>query len=172
MNDYTEHNIKVMKVALRDHAERVVKTRLLTMLRTVAAEMVKAIDEGFVMPDGSVQFPVWTANLHDATGVGVYADGTINYFVPTARAVKGQKSGYDRGLNGLPGSSLLHAAITEAGGGQFRSGIWIVIFSTVPYAYRINTDGSRRGRGAGFFEVLKSRLINDVIAGLKPINNE
>ena len=71
MSDYTAHNSKVFKVGLNDYAERVIKAKLVAMLKSVAQTLVGVIDGNFVMPDGTTQFPVDTANLHDATGVGV-----------------------------------------------------------------------------------------------------
>ena len=165
MSDYTAHNSKVFKVGLNDYAERVIKAKLVAMLKNVAQTLVGVIDGSFVMPDGTTQFPVDTANLHDATGVGVYADGTIQHFIPTARATKAQSDG---GVKGIYGSPLLQAAISN-GATQFSKGIWIVLFSTVPYAYKINTQGSKIGRGVNFFEALKQTLLNDVISGLQPI---
>ena len=41
---------------------------------------------------------VLTGNLHDATGIGVYADGVVMAFIPTKHAVKQGKSGFD-GVN-------------------------------------------------------------------------
>lgn len=165
MSGYAAHNSKVFKVGLNDYAERVIKAQLVAMLKSVAQTLVGVIDGSFVMPDGTTQFPVDTANLHDATGVGVYADGTIQHFIPTARATKAQSHG---GVKGIFGSTLLQAAISN-GETQFSKGIWIVLFSSVPYAYKINTQGSKIGRGAGFFEALKQTLLNDVISGLQPI---
>lgn len=166
MSDHTAHNSKVFKVGINDYAERVIKSKLVAMLKSVAQTLVGVIDGSFVMPDGTTQFPVDTANLHDATGVGVYADGVIQHFIPTARATKAQSDG---GVKGIFGSPLLQEAITN-GATQFSKGIWIVLFSTVSYAYKINTQGSKIGRGAGFFEALKQTLLNDVISGLQPIS--
>lgn len=165
MSGYTAHNSKVFKAGLNDYAERVIKAKLVSMLKSVAQTLVGVIDGSFVMPDGTTQFPVDTANLHDATGVGVYADGAIQHFIPTVRATKAQSDG---GVKGIFGSPLLQAAISN-GATQFSKGIWIVLFSTVPYAYKINMQGSKIGRGAGFFEALKQTLLNDVISGLQPI---
>lgn len=165
MNENTVHNIKVFKVGLNGYAERVIKARLVAMLKSVAQELVAMIDRGFVMPTGTVQFPVYTANLHDATGVGVYVDGAIMHFVPTKRATKPQSMG--RKTN-IIGSELLKAAITDYSS-RFAKGIWIVLFSTVPYAYMINEEGSKFRRGIAFFEVFKESLLKNVITGLKPI---
>lgn len=164
MSNYTAHNSKVFKDGLNGYAERKIKAKLVAMLKSVAQTLVNIIDGNFTMPSGSEQFPVYTANLHDATGVGVYADGAIQHFIPTARATKAQSEGV---VNDIFGTSLLQAAISN-GATQFSKGIWIVLFSTVPYAYNVNEYGSPWGRGVGFFENLKQSLLNDVLSNLKP----
>ena len=168
MSNYSAHNAQVIKVGIKNFAENTVKQKLVQILQAIARQIVGVIDGSFAMPDGTTQFPVWTANLHDATGVGVYADGMCQSFIPTKRAAKTQRSGVGSPSRGISGNALLQAAI-QAGATQFAKGIWIVLFSTVPYAYHINTVGSKIGRGAGFFESLSQTLLNDVIANLKPI---
>lgn len=165
MADYTAHNAQVFMAGLKNFTEAQIKPEIVAMLTQVAQMLVGVIDGSFVMPDGTTQFPVDTANLHDATGVGVYSDGRVQHFIPTKRAVKPQSDGSAKGIDG---NALLQSAIA-AGATQFAKGIWIVLFSTVPYAYKITTQGSPKGRGAGFFEALKQNLLNDVIANLKPI---
>lgn len=168
MSSYSAQNTQVFKVALKNFTETQVKPKIVAMLTQVAQMLVGAIDGNFALPKGTAQFPVDTSNLHDATGVGVYSDGRVQYFIPTKRAVKQQRSGIGSPSRGIDGNALLQAAIS-AGATQFAKGIWIVLFSTVPYAYHINANGSKVGRGAGFFESLKQNLLNDVIANLKPI---
>lgn len=168
MGNYTSHNSKAFKDGLNDYAERVIKVKLGDALRDVAQKMVDAIDGAFT-PDGegNDQYPVWTGQLHDATGVGVYVDGSLNRFLPTKKGTEPQTD-EESGIMNIVGSELLESALNDASS-KFSQGVWIVVFSAVPYAYRINTEGSPRGRGQGFFERVKSLLIDDVFAGLKPI---
>ncbi len=165
MADYTAHNSRVFKIGLRKQSKSKIEPELLAMLRNVAQKLVGIIDGNFVMPDGTTQFPVDTANLHDATGVGVYVDGRLDAFMPTQRATKAQSDG---GTKGIFGSEWLQAALTSASS-EFASGIWIVLFSTVPYAVKINTSGSKIGRGVGFFDTLGDNLLTEIITNLKPI---
>lgn len=165
MSDYMAHNSKAYKDGLNDYVERVIKVKLVAVLKSVAQTLVGIIDGCFTMPNGSEQFPVYTANLHDATGVGVYSDGKVEYFVPTKRAVEEQE---DFPYSFFFGSDLLRQAISN-GATQFAKGIWIVLFSSVPYAYEINMYGSSKGRGAGFFENLEDALLNEVLSNIKPI---
>lgn len=166
MSGYTAHNSKVFKAGLNDYAERVIKAKLEAMLRGVAEKLVAYIDGGFTPPSGTMQFPVDTGNLHDATGVGVYIDGRLSAYLPTVIAVERQTN---RGEVGIDGSIALRNAV-QAATTRFSKGIWIVLFSTVSYAYKINTQGSPRGRGVGFFDGLGEVLFQNVITGLQPIS--
>lgn len=165
MSTHATHNAKVFKAGLKDFAEREIKTRIESMLRSVAQKLVSYIDGGFTPPSGTRQFPVYTGNLHDATGVGVYVDGRLSSYVPTAIAVEQQT---DKAQIGIDGSISLRLAL-QAATTKFAKGMWIVLFSTVPYAYKINTEGSAWGRGAGYFDSLGEILFQNVITGLQPI---
>lgn len=165
MADYTAHNSKVFKVGLKNYTESVIKSKLEALLRSVAERLVIYIDGGFTPPYGTTQFPVDTGNLHDATGVGVYIDGRLSSYIPTAIAVEQQTNKAEIAIDGSINLKLALQAATS----QFAKGIWIVLFSTVSYAYKINTQGSSRGRGVGFFDGLGELLFQNVVAGLQPI---
>lgn len=165
MSNHSSHNNAVFRKGLTDFTNQMIKVKLVTMLKSVAQTIVDVIDGNFVMPQGTEQFPVFTANLHDATGVGVYSDGQIQYFVPTKRAADVQQ--YGNPPQFFYGSELLQQAISNAAT-KFSKGVWIVLFSTVPYAWSINEYGSSWERGQGFFDSLKQTLLNDVLANLKP----
>lgn len=166
MSDYTTHNTAVFKRGLNDYSKRVIQARIETMLRSVAEKLVYYIDGGFTPPYGNKQFPVYTGNLHDATGVGVYIDGRLSAYLPTAIAVEQQTN---RGEIGIDGSIALRNAV-QAAASRFSKGMWIVLFSSVSYACKINLQGSTRGRGAGFFDGLGEILFQNVITGLQPIS--
>ena len=165
MSQYDAHNRNVFADGLKRFAEQQIKPKLLAVCKNVAQTIVDSIDGNFTLPEGTDEFPVFTGNLHDATGVGVYCDGVLSSFIPTAIATEAQTENI--GMEFF-GSALLQQALSEAAM-QFESGVWIVLFSTVPYAYKINTQGSPIGRGAGFFEALQETLLTDVLAGLQPI---
>lgn len=173
MSQYDAHNRSVFSDGLNRFVELQIKPKLLTMCKNVAQTIVDAIDSNFTLPEGSDEFPVFTGNLHDATGVGVYCDGVLSSFIPTAIASEAQTEFTATALDAVNsteffGSELLQQALSEAAT-RFESGVWIVLFSTVPYAYRVNTQGSPIGRGAGFFDALQETLLTDVLAGLQPI---
>lgn len=167
MSSHSAHNAQVFKVGLKNFTEHDIKPKLEAVLRNVAERLVAYIDGGFTPPYGTMQFPAYTGNLHDATGVGVYVDGRLSSYVPTAIAVEQQAN---KGEIGIDGAINLRLAL-QAGTTQFSKGIWIVLFSTVSYAYKINTQGSKRGRGVGFFDGLGEVLFQNVITGLQPISD-
>lgn len=160
---YQRQNLKVLKEGMKVFVKNVAQPQLVSVLRQKAREVVQLIDSGLI--------PEYTANLHDATGCAVYADGAISAFIPTKRAQKQGKSGFD-GVNhyGIDGSAFLQQAISEAST-RFAKGVWFVVFSAAPYAYHIDTHGSPLGRGQDFFKTIRGTAVNDILAGLRAIPN-
>lgn len=160
---YQSQNLNVLKEGMKIFVKNVAQPQLVSILRQKAQEVVQLIDSGLI--------PEYTANLHDATGCAVYADGAISAFIPTKRAQKQGKSGFD-GVNhyGIDGSAFLQQAISEAST-RFTKGVWFVVFSAVPYAYHIDAHGSPLGRGQDFFKTIRGTAVNDILAGLKAIPN-
>ena len=160
---YQSHNLNVLKEGMKMFVKNVAQPQLVSILRQKAQEVVQLIDSGLI--------PEYTANLHDATGCAVYADGAISAFIPTKRAQKQGKSGFD-GVNhyGIDGSAFLQQAISEAST-RFAKGVWFVAFSAVPYAYHIDAHGSPLGRGQDFFKTIRGTAVNEILAGLRAIPN-
>lgn len=158
---YQSQNLNVLMNGMKMFVKNVAQPQLVSILRQKAQEVVQLIDSGLI--------PEYTANLHDATGCAVYADGAISAFIPTKRAQKQGKSGFD-GVNhyGIDGSVFLQQAISEAST-RFAKGVWFVVFSAVPYAYHIDAKGSPLGRGQDFFKTIRGTAVNDILAGLRAI---
>lgn len=160
---YQSRNLNVLKEGVKMFDKNVAQPQLVSILRQKAQDVVQLIDSGLI--------PEYTANLHDATGCAVYVDGAISAFIPTKRAQKQGKSGFD-GVNhyGIDGSAFLRQVISEAST-RFAKGVWFVVFSAVPYAYHIDAQGSPKGRGQDFFKTIRSTAVNDILAGLRAIPN-
>lgn len=160
---YQSQNLSVLKEGVKMFVKNVAQPQLVSILRQKAQEVVRLIDSGLI--------PEYTANLHDATGCAVYTDGATSAFIPTKRAQKQGKSGFD-GVNhyGIDGSAFLQQAISEAST-RFAKGVWFVVFSAVPYAYHIDAQGSPKGRGQDFFKTIRGTAVNDILAGLRAIPN-
>lgn len=158
---YQSQNLNVLMNGIKMFVKNVAKPQLVSILRQKAQEVVQLINSGLI--------PEYTANLHDATGCAVYADGAISAFIPTKRAQKQGKSGFD-GVNhyGIDGKAFLQQAISEAST-RFAKGVWFVVFSAVPYAYHIDAHGSPLGRGQDFFKTIRGTAVNDILAGLRAI---
>ena len=155
------HNKSVLEEGIKLHVKKEIQPDLVNYLKGVAKHVVAAIDGG-VYP-----IPIYTGNLHDATGVGVYVDGMMATFMPTKVAIKKQAAGASVAGESSPyifGSAFLAESLREAST-TFSQGVWFVIFSAVPYAYKFNTEGSPMGRGQGYWDT----IVNDVLSNLKPI---
>ena len=165
--DYTAQNQKLFEAGLKKYAEQTIKPMLEAMLKNVADWMVAHISDQFAPTDagGNQQFPVDTGNLHDATGVGVYIDGVLSSYTPTPIATQSQ---YTKGEAGIIGADRLSEALNGATS-EFSTGIWIVLFSAVPYAYEVNIAGSPWERGVGYFNELENYLKEDVLLNLKAV---
>lgn len=165
-----ERNVRVFAKMLKARVDDEVKPKLIASLNEVAEWMVKTIEGNFEpffhLGGGNDDYPVWYGHLRDATGVGVYVDGHLTSYKPTKRALDSpQHHGSD---TNIVGSERLEQALQEASG-EFAGGIWIVLFSAVPYAYNVNTEGSPRGRGVDFFDSLADTLKISVFSNLEPI---
>lgn len=168
----TAENQRVFSRLLKQQVEDIVKPKLVGILNNVADWMVQCVDESFTPFEyhggGNDMFPIWESQLRDATGVGVYVDGALTSYKPTARGAEPQTYGSD---TNIIGTERLDAALSEAVG-EFSSGIWIVLFSAVPYAYKVNVYGSPRGRGIEFFDTLEETLKLEVFANLQPLGTQ
>lgn len=143
-----------------------VRKKIIKALRKVADDMLTYIEN-----EADISIPIYTGNLHDATGVAVYVDGATNYFkVPKKKATRKQHTGPSMGSRrNIDGNEFLMQSITE-GAGVFNNGIWIVLYSAVPYAAHIDTLGSRLGRGKEYFWQAREEFTNMVLNSLTPLN--
>ena len=158
MKNYASHNKMVFKSTLEDAKYRISRPLLTAKLRKVAVDMVDEIDDSIWVNDDT--FPKWTSNLHDSTGIAVYDYGAITSFIPPQYAIEPQE--YED-IQNIWGSQYLKDFINE-NAGKFSQGIWIVLFSAVPYAGLINEVGSPWPwvRGENFFGLLKE-MFADIV---------
>lgn len=157
MSDYwNEHNKAVVTLKLKEFAATEAKREVLKRMRRVAQYMVDFIDRNFA--DDSQNYPQFTANLHDATGVAIYDDGRLEQYLPTQRATEPQMSpiGEDEW-----GSQELSNVVRQ-GTTKFSKGLWLVLFSASSYAESIENIGSPRERGRDFFTNLWEYLSIDI----------
>jgi hypothetical protein len=154
-------NESVMKAGLREFAEKQIKhTQLLSELRSVAENMINLIDGAFPA-GGTTKYPVWTGNMHDSTGIGIYDNGALVAFMPSKMASRPQASGFGSYTKNIWGTEYLQNLLAE-GVSKYSQGVWLVLFSAVPYASAINESGSKWKRGIGYFESIKNELLRQV----------
>lgn len=147
-------------------AAKQVEKNILKLCQSAIAELYKVHSDGFKGERGTHQFPKWSGELAASTGAAIYCNGVFDSFVPNIYITKQQLD--DQG-NEIDGRSLLESAIA-AGATQYTKGIWIVLYSTVPYAAKINLEGSAIiHRGVAFFDRLKHVIIDAIMNGIEPI---
>ena len=116
-------------------------------LKRIADEVLNIVEDSI---------PYDTGNLMDSTGVGVYVNGVLSAFRFDNQATKPQ---YFHGKE-VWGRKTLDEAL-KLGAGTYVDGVWIVIFSTVPYA-------GYQDKLSGFFSsVMKSNLKYMVLSQFK-----
>lgn len=171
--DYSGKNAMVLTVGIKKFAETEAKRRILKVCEDVAQHMVWAIDGAFQPPHppggvfgGNDKFPVWTDNMHDATGVGIYDDGKCYKYIPTKRAEKPQNH---RKIKNIWGNAYLEDALSQ-GATKYSKGIWFVVFCAVPYAETVHYLGSPRDRGVDFFDKFSEDALYSIIQGLEIMN--
>lgn len=142
MSSFTDHNVKVINQQVKKK----------NVKKTFNKEMVETLGNmaEYVMRQAYSEIPVDTWNLMEGTGIGVYADGILASFRYDEMATQPR--------DGYWGKNLLTKALAE-GSNRFSSGIWIVAFSTMPYAEEVDESG-------GFFsevivEELKHMVLTD-----------
>ena len=127
--------------------------RLLNVLYKVAQDVMEYIDSQKVIP-------IYTGNLKDATGIGVYSNGALEKYVPSQIATVPQSSGFHhRNEYDIWGHQYLSDALEAASKEEYSKGIWIVLFSAVPYAFYIEDRDA-------FFSDIKDVMLNAIISEL------
>lgn len=154
---WSAHNGKVVKVLLRHQLGSTIMPLLSRSLGETASAVVSKIDSGFAANDK--QFPTYTKNMRDGTGLAVYFNGTTQGYAPVPKATKPQKKN-------IVGQELLRQAISN-GSARFSKGAYIVLYSAVPYATYVNAVGSPKFRGKDFFNVLGDTLMQQLLDKLK-----
>ena len=156
MSNFHADNVALVTLKMKDFAEREAKREVLKRMRRVAQYMVDFIDSNFA--DGNQQYPQFTANLHDATGVAIYDDGRLEHYLPTKRASEPQHT--EIGEEEWGAQEL--ANVVRQGVAKFSKGLWLVMFSASSYAEKIEDIGSPADRGRSFFTNLWEYLSIDI----------
>lgn len=165
---WEQHNFDVLKKQSRYFIEGIKKKKLVSILRGVVSDMANHI--------ASAEIPEHSGHLRDATGVALYVDGALNYFVPTtSSSAKPQSSGFHyRNEYGIVGSEYLQNTVNDSTT-DYNDGIWIVLFSAVPYAYFLNypqlVENLSKVQG-GFFNNISEEFIQKILTGLEPLKAE
>lgn len=124
----------------RKNLERYIKTNF---LQIALRAMSQAADDIVRFIENTETVPVDTGNLRDSTGVGVYIGGALLYFKPVQIADEPRVVGPTIGEAGKEywGTDELTKAI-ELAATEYSNGYYLVIFSTMPYAFKVEETSS------------------------------
>ena len=116
-------------------------------LKSIADEVLSIVEDSI---------PYDTGNLMDSTGVGVYVNGVLSAFRYSQQATVPQTYHGKK----VWGKNTLDKAFS-LGSSTYADGVWIVIFSTVPYA-------GYQDKLSGYFSgIMKSNLRYIVLSHFK-----
>lgn len=147
MGKYTDSNWKVLERALKTSNAEPSKEFILEV-RNLSDEIMD-----YVARSGATSFlgangiPIWTGNLMDSIGIGIYRNGALIYMGTNpeqADQPQTHKGETYYGRNKLQDAFNMSSDI--------GSGLVLRIFSASPISELINTEGSPRDRGIGFFD--------------------
>ena len=130
-------NAKVFKSLLNKHCEELEKR-----FTNVFHELAMGVK---IYIESLEDLPVDTGNLADGTGVGVYFNGMLKEYTPTPIAKEPQY--HDGDL--VWGKNYLQDALTYASMEEFSTGVWVVLFSAIPYATRVDKEGTFKQSESG-----------------------
>lgn len=114
-------NLSIFNKGVREYA-KTIELKIESVLARVAEDVVIYIE-------GAAAIPVQTGNLQDSTGIGIYRNGSLRKYVPVKIAQEQR--------DGKWGSDELLKALSMAST-DFTTGVWICLFSTMPYAIKID----------------------------------
>lgn len=140
---------------LLNEAAKGIEVRLKMVLSSFAYKVYDMITST-TKNTGDGNLPYDTGNLRDSTGVCLYYEGSMIKFIPPKRATRTQSC---KGFRRISGTAFLQEALASASN-EYSSGLWVVLWSTVPYAVRVNTLGSKYW-SAGWFDegLVEGKLI-------------
>lgn len=121
MKNWRSHNQKAFKAEVERYKAY--------LHRQLVAAMTRVAEGVLAEIETRVGMPFYTGNLSDSTGVGVYVDGVLETYMPRQLATQPQTYFGEE----VWGHEDLVDAI-ELGRSTFNTGIWIVVYSAVPYA--------------------------------------
>lgn len=144
MGKFTSHNLSVIE-------KRIGKAKTSRAFTNQIGQVLAGVAD-WVLGKAYNEIPVDTWNLMEGTGIGVYVNGILTSFRYDELATQPR--------DGHWGRDTLTKALS-AGASRFANGVWIVAFSTMPYAAKVD-------EWSGFFsEVIVEELEDLVLSEFK-----
>lgn len=146
------YNKKVFKKGILEYKQKL-DIELKKMCEELANDVLDFIEEF----DSIEDMPFFTGNLADGTGLGVYVNGSLQYFMPAQKAIDSQT--YEDYDGDIWGADFLMNALSQSES-SFPKGIWVVLYSTVPYAAYVDNEGAPHTSPDYFSGRLHGEMLN------------
>ena len=154
-------NVEIFNHGMQQ-AARIIEDNIFDALDTIATELMNNYHN-------EDNIPVVTGNLADSTGIGIYMKGSLIKYIPNQIAEVPRVGIFGvRAMTGeigiseeVWGANQLDIAL-DWGDWYYNDGIWLVLFSTMPYAIDVDLRTS-------FFQDFESELRDYVISKINSI---
>lgn len=151
--NWVAHNEKIFEQLIQEAAAEI-EVRVKTLLSSFAYGVYDMISST-TRNTGDGNLPFYSGNLRDGTGVGLYYEGALIKLIPPKRATRTQSC---KGYRRISGSAFIQQALADTS--AYPTGLWVVLYSTVPYAVQIEQFGSKYWNSGWFEEgLVKGKLL-------------
>lgn len=142
------HNNKVFQKAM-DAYRADIEKKVLGVMESVARNIFEDVSNTFYN-QGDDYMPFYTGNLRDSTGLGIYYNGALSTLIPP-RVADNPQNYFQVGHweFDIWGFQFIREALDATS--DFNKGIWVVLYSTAPYAKYTDDNGTIRYWDAGWF---------------------
>ena len=151
--DWNKHNVKVFNSAIQEYNSKL-EARINKVCYEFAFEVYQFIsDTTFNQGDGNM--PCYTGNMRDSTALAVYYNGSLTAYIPPSMA---RRSQYYQDITGIWGKVWIRDILANTN--DYQTGIWVVLYSAVPYAIKVETFGSKYWSPGWFSEgIVEKQLL-------------
>lgn len=152
---WAKQNDKVFAKCVKEYSEKL-QQRIHQVCYEFALHVFEYIsDTTFNEGDGNM--PYYSGNMRDSTALGVYFNGSLTAYIPPSSATRAQR--YDEeAITDIWGKVWISDVLATTQ--DYQKGLWVVLYSAVPYAMKIEEKGSKYWEPGWFSEgIVEKQLL-------------
>lgn len=152
---WAKQNDKVFAKGVKEYSEKLQK-RIHEVCREFAFQVFRYVSDTFYNR-GYGNMPYYTGNMRDSTALGVYFNGSLTAYIPPNEAEDPQNYA-EEGLTDIWGKVWISDVLATTQ--DYQKGLWVVLYSAVPYAMKIEKEGSKYWEPGWFSEgIVEKQLL-------------